>query len=181
MPTRASGENLAGRARRCALRSALVLAALAHVVAGGSAPDTSVGGWPVEPFHLVVTTSDGEVIVDTPLPDDLTWSVEWRHSVAQVAVVDTFAYRDGVMLVTGQMSPHLDIAGLGAFAGRGSVERLPDGRYWLRDLDFPLHGNAHGLIIGTERAPSVLVVGERRFELSRTHPGVHARMEVLIR
>ena len=131
--------------------------------------------------RLVVTTADGVVLVDAPLPDDRAWRMEWVHSVARVTVVDTFAYEDGVVMVTGQITPHLDIAGLGAFAGRGTVERLPDGRYWLRGIDLPLPGNVHAIIIGTERAPSTLVVGDERFELTRLRPGEHARPEVLTR
>ena len=48
-------------------------------------------------------------------------------------------------------------------------------------IDMPLYGNAHEFIIGSERAPSVLVVGDRRFELSRMRPGTHARLEVVPR
>ena len=131
--------------------------------------------------HLVVTTADGEVLADAPLPGDGRWRLEWRHSVAQVQVVDVFEYRDGVMLVVEELTPYLDIAGLGGFAGRGTMEQLPDGRYRLSGIDMPLYGNAHEFIIGTERAPSVLVVGGRRFELSRMRPGTHARLEVVPR
>lgn len=131
--------------------------------------------------HVVVTTLDGEVLADAPLPDDGRWRIEWRHSVAQVVVVDLFEYRDGRLLVIEQVTPYLDIAGLGGFAGRGTMEQLPDGRYRLSGLDMPLHGNVHSFIIGTERAPSVLVVGDRRFELSRLRPGAHARLEVVPR
>ncbi len=112
------------------------------------------------------------------LPPDGTWSIEWVHSVAQVTVVDVYAYRAGSILVTDQYTPYLDIAGLGAFAGRGHLIQLADGTYHLADIDFPLHGNSHDLIIGSDLAPSVLVVGDQRFDLSRTHPATHARIEV---
>ncbi|HZW99096.1 MAG TPA: DUF1850 domain-containing protein [Trueperaceae bacterium] len=131
--------------------------------------------------RLVVTTAAGEVLVDAALPGDMTWAIEWRHSVAQVTVVDQFAYRDGTMYVTGQVTPHLDIAGLGSFAGRGTMEQLPDGRYRLRDIDLPLHRNVHNVIIGTRRAPSVLVVSGQRYELTSMAPGAHARIEVVER
>ncbi|HEX7040929.1 MAG TPA: DUF1850 domain-containing protein [Trueperaceae bacterium] len=131
--------------------------------------------------HLVVTTADGEVLADAPLPGDGRWRLEWRHSVAQVTVVDVFEYRDGVMLVVEELTPYLDVAGLGGFAGRGTMEQLPDGRYLLHGIDLPIPGNVHRFIIGSERAPSVLVVGERRYELSRMRPGEHARLEVMPR
>lgn len=118
------------------------------------------------------------MLVSTPLPPDATWRIEWRHSVAQVLIVDLFAWRDGAMYVTDEFTPYLDIAGLGNFAGRGNLSQLSDGSYHLSDLNLALHGNAHDMIIGSVRAPTVLVVGERRFELSKTHPATHARIEV---
>lgn len=130
---------------------------------------------------LSVTTRSGEVLVSTPLPPDATWRLEWRHSVAQVLVVDLFAWRDGTMYVTDEFTPYLDIAGLGNFAGRGNLNQLGDGSYHLSDLALPLYGNAHDIIIGSVSAPTVLVVGERRFELSKTHPATHARIEVKLR
>ncbi len=118
------------------------------------------------------------MLVDVALPDTFTWEIEWRHSVAQVIVVDEFAYRDGLMLVTAQESPHLDIAGLGGFAGRGSMTQLPGGTYRLSEIDLPLHGNVHDIIIGTDRAPTVLIVGGQRYQLSRAHAGEHARIHI---
>lgn len=132
-------------------------------------------------LYLTLTTGNGEVLVDAPLPADHTWSLEWTHSVAQVLIVDVFAWRDGTLYVTDQYTPFLDIAGLGNFAGRGDLSELPGGGYHLANIDLPLHGNAHDLIIGSTRAPSVLVVGESRFELSKTHPATHARIEVDLR
>ena len=76
------------------------------------------------------------------------------------------------------LSTWLALAGLGAFAGRGKLIELPSGGYHLADIDFPLHGNAHSLIIGSVRAPSVLVVGGRRVALKETHPATHARITV---
>ncbi len=172
MPPRAPGRTSTGRARLCALLAAACLSL------GTSAWALAAGG--TEPY-LQVTTRAGEVLVDVPLPDSLTWTIEWRHSVAQVTVLDRFAYRDGVMYVTGQVSPYLDIAGLGGYAGRGEMTQLPDGRYQLSDLDLPLYGNVHNFIIGTERAPTVLVVGDQRFALTPNHAGEHARIEVIFR
>jgi len=152
----------------------VVSSVLALSVAVGSA----AGG---TELVLTVTTRDGEVLVRALLPDDATWRIEWTHSVAQVVVTDEFAWRSGVMYVTDQHSPYLDIAGLGTFAGRGRLVDAPSGGYHLADIDFPLHGNVHSLIIGSERAPTVLVVGDERFELSQTHPATHARIEVTSR
>lgn len=152
------------------LTLACLLACQGYVQAGGDAV-----------AFLVLTTADGQVLVDVPLPADNTWRLEWTHSVAQVQVVDAFAWREGVMYVTDQYTPYLDIAGLGNFAGRGELRELPGGGYHLANIDFPLHGNVHSLIIGSSRAPSVLMVGDRRFALSETHPAAHARFEVHVR
>ena len=127
---------------------------------------------------LTVTTAAGEVLVTSPLPPDASWRIEWRHSVAQVPIVDVFAWREGIMYVTDEYTPYLDIAGLGNFAGRGQLSQLADGSYHLSNIDLALHGNVHHLIIGSESAPTVLVVGEHRFALSETHPATHARIEV---
>lgn len=154
-------------------RMARVLLAVTVCGAVGAAHAAGDSGW-----LLTVTTRSGEVLVATPLPPDATWRLEWRHSVAQVRIVDMFAWRDGVMYVTDQYAPYLDIAGLGNFAGRGQLSQLADGSYHLSGIDLALHGNAHDLIIGSVRAPTVLVVGERRFPLSETHPATHARIEV---
>ena len=155
------------------------------LVAGvaGSTPAFAAGDGAVRPDpagvpYLTVTTSAGELLVEVPLPAERTWSLEWTHSVAQVKVVDVFAWRDGTMYVTDQYTPYLDIAGLGNFAGRGELFELPSGGYRLAGIDFPLHGNVHSLIIGSARAPSVLVVDGRRFALSETHPATHARIAV---
>lgn len=167
----------AGRSRPLAFWLAVVVSAAVaplSLAAGDAVPGTPAGGT----AYLTLTTEGGEVLVDVPLPADNTWSLEWTHSVAQVQVVDTFAWRDGTIYVTDQYTPYLDIAGLGDFAGRGDLVELPGGGYHLANIDFPLHGNVHHMIIGSRRAPSVLVVGDRRFALSETHPATHARLEV---
>ncbi len=130
---------------------------------------------------LVLSTSHGDVIVAVPLPPDGVWSLEWTHSVAGVQIVDVFAWRDGRLYVTDQFTPHLDIAGLGHFAGRGELSSLPGGGYRLSGIDLLLSGNRHSLIIGSARAPSVLHVGDERYALSETHPGTHAHFEVELR
>ncbi|MDF1522161.1 MAG: DUF1850 domain-containing protein [Trueperaceae bacterium] len=129
--------------------------------------------------ELVVITDAGEELVRVSLKTDPTWEYVWTHSVAQVRVRDVFAYRDGTMLLTDQLTPLIDIAGLGHTPGRGDLRDDGDGGYWIADLDVPIAGNVHRFIIGTERAPTTLVHAGRSFELTATHPGVHARIEVI--
>ena len=128
--------------------------------------------------HLLVTTAAGEELVRVSLKSDPTWAYVWIHSVAQVQVRDVFAWRDGTMLLTDQLTPLIDIAGLGHTPGRGDLRDDGDGGYWIAGIDAPIAGNVHRFIIGTERAPTTLVHAGRSFELSETHPGVHARIEV---
>ncbi len=128
--------------------------------------------------ELVVTTAAGEELVRVSLGADPTWAYVWVHSVAQVRVRDVFAWRDATMLLTDQMTPLIDIAGLGHTPGRGELRDDGDGGYWIAGIDAPIAGNVHRFIIGTERAPTTLVHAGRSFELSETHPGVHARIEV---
>ncbi len=149
-----------------------MLPALAAAPVGGSA--AAPAGVP----HLVVRTASGEVLVDAPLPPGGSWTLSWTHSVAQVTIRDVFAWRDGTMLLTDHYTPYLDIAGLGYTPGRGELVQEADGGYHIRGIDQPIYGNVFHHIIGTRRAPSVLIVGDQRFELSATHPGTHARIEV---
>ena len=158
---------------------AAILASLS--TPGLAAGDAAAGATADAAPYLLVTTAAGEVLVNVPLPADHTWQLEWTHSVAQVQVIDQFAWRHGTMYVTDQFTPYLDIAGLGNFAGRGDLSELADGSYHLSNIDLALHGNVHNLIIGSSRAPSVLIVGERRFRLSESHPATHARIEVQLR
>jgi len=152
----------------------IVVALTAAVALGG--PTHAAGDG--ELLELSVTTRAGELLVSAPLPPDGTWRIEWLHSVARVKIVDVFAWRAGRIYITDQYTPYLDIAGLGAFAGRGTVVQLDDGTYHVADIDLELHGGSHDLIIGSALAPSVLVVGDQRYELSKTHPATHARIEV---
>lgn len=129
--------------------------------------------------QLAVTTEDGEELVRVSLKTDPTWEIVWTHSVAQVRVRDVFAWRDGTMLLTDQLTPFIDIAGLGHIPGRGELRDDGDGGYWIAGIDAPILGNVHRFIIGSERAPTTLVHAGRAFDLSTTHPGVHARIEVI--
>src|SRR5690606_4753775 len=66
--------------------------------------------------YLVVTTAAGGVLAEAPRPADGRGRLGGRRSVAQATVIDVFEYRDGVMLVVEQVTPHPGIAGLGGFA-----------------------------------------------------------------
>jgi hypothetical protein len=55
--------------------------------------------------------------------------------VAQVRVRDVFAWRDGTMLLTDQLTPLIDIAGLGHTPGRGDLRDDGDGGYWIAGID----------------------------------------------
>ncbi len=156
----------------------MVAIVLLFVAMVGSLPMAYDVLWRPGP-QLVVVTEAGEELVRVSLKTDPTWEYVWTHSVAQVRVRDVFAWRDGTMRLTDQFTPYLDIAGLGHTPGRGTMRDDGDGGYWLADLDVPIAGNVHRFIIGTERAPSTLVHAGRSFELSETHPGVHARIEVI--
>ena len=137
-------------------------------------------GDPSGPILRVVTAA-GEVIVERPLGGVAAWEIVWLHSVARVEIRDAFAWRDGAMLLTDHRTPYLDIAGLGEVPGRGEV--VPDGRggFHIRAIDERLRGDVHRFIIGSANAPSRLVHAGETFELSLTHPGVHARIEVIDR
>ena len=140
------------------------------------------------PGPLLVVTLEGgedgtpgEEIVRIPLRDDPTWEVRWRHSVAGIVVRDIFAWRDGQMLLTDTLTPQLDVAGLGHTPGRGELFDDGDGGYWIAGIDEPIRGNAYWIRIGSERAPTALVHGDRTYELSVAHASVRARIEVVTR
>jgi hypothetical protein len=123
----------------------------------------------------------GDEVVRIALRDDPTWEVRWQHSVAGILVRDVFAWRDGQMLLTDTLTPQLDVAGLGHTPGRGELRDDGAGGYWIAGIDEPIRGNAYWIRIGSERAPTELVHGGRRYELSVAHPSVRARIEVVPR
>jgi len=143
-------------------------------------------GWTVCPVWaagdpapvLRVVTAAGEVLVEVPLGDDPTWEIAWIHSVARVEVREAFAWRDGTMWLTDQRTPHLDIAGLGHIPGRGEVRPDGEGGFWIARIDQRLAGDVLRFIIGSSHAPTALLHGGRIYDLSATHPGARARIEV---
>jgi hypothetical protein len=128
--------------------------------------------------ELWVRTAAGEVLLRLPLGDDPTWEIAWVHSVARVTVRDAFAWRDGTMLLTDQRTPLIDIAGLGHIPGRGDLRDDGQGGYWIAGIDQRLADDVHRFVIGSLHAPSTLLHGGRSYDLSATHPGVRARIEV---
>jgi len=128
--------------------------------------------------ELWVVTTAGEVLVRAPLGHEATWEIAWLHSVAQVEIRDAFAWRDGTMLLTDQRTPFLDIAGLGHIPGRGELRDDGEGGYWIAGIDQRLVGDVHRFIIGSVHAPTTLLHAGRAYDLSASHPGVRARIEV---
>ena len=166
------------RGRRPRLPLVVVGTVAVFLAMVGSLPMAYDVLWRAGP-ELVVTTEAGEELVRDSLKTDPTWEYAWVHSVAQVRVRDVFAWRDGTMLLTDQFTPLIDIAGLGYTPGRGELRDDGEGGYWIAGIDEPIAGNVHRVIIGTELAPTTLVHAGRSYELSKTHPGVRARIEVI--
>ena len=147
---------------------------VAALAAGDPSPETERAD-----ARLRVVTADGEVIVDVPLAEDGTWELIWTHSVARVPVRDSFAWRRSMMWLTDHRTPYLDIAGLGHTPGRGELRDDGEGGIWIADIDLRLAGDVHRLIIGSAHAPTTLLHAGRVHDLSASHPGVRARIEVI--
>lgn len=167
--------------RRSRLPPLVVAAWLA--IAGATAPAQAAGD-PSPPAdraaaRLRVVTAADEVIVDVPLAEDGTWELLWTHSVAQVVVRDSFAWRRSMMWLTDHRTPYLDIAGLGHTPGRGELRDDGAGGSWIADIDLRLAGDVHRFIIGSALAPTTLLHAGRAHDLSASHPGVRARIEVI--
>lgn len=166
--------------RRSRLPPLVVAAWLA--IAGATAPaqaagDPSSAGRAAA--RLRVVTAAEEVIVDVPLSEDATWELVWTHSVAQVPVRDSFAWRESMMWLTDHRTPYLDIAGLGHTPGRGELRDDGEGGHWIAGIDLRLAGDVHRFIIGSALAPTTLLHAGRVHDLSASHPGVRARIEVI--
>ena len=164
-------------------RPPLVVAAWL-AVAGATAPvqaagDPSPAADRAAPRLRVVTAAE-EVIVDVPLAEDGTWELLWTHSVAQVPVRDSFAWRKSMMWLTDHRTPYLDIAGLGHTPGRGELRDDGAGGIWIAGIDLRLAGDVHRFIIGSALAPTTLLHAGRAHDLSASHPGVRARIEVIV-
>jgi hypothetical protein len=156
----------------------VAVAALAFALAGAGASAAAAGDAGPAGAELWVITAAGEVLVRVPLGDDPTWEIAWVHSVVGVRIRDAFAWRDATMRLTDQRTPLIDIAGLGHIPGRGELRDDGEGGYWIAGIDERLAGDVHRFVIGSAHAPSTLLHGGRSYELSATHPGVRARIEV---
>jgi hypothetical protein len=154
------------------MRLPLLVMALLSLAPSGSAAGDAAGP------ELWVITGTGDVLVRAALDDDAVWEIAWLHSVARVEVRDAFAWRDGAMWLTDQRTPFIDIAGLGHIPGRGELRDDGDGGYWIAGIDERMAGDTHRFIIGSAHAPTTLRLAGRSYDLSATHPGVPARIEV---
>ena len=161
-------------------RLPLLVAVLCSLAAlpGGAGGAAAAGDDGAAGPELWVVTAAGEVVLRVPLGGDPTWEIAWIHSVAGVRIRDAFAWRDATMLVTDQRTPLIDIAGLGHIPGRGELRDDGDGGYWIAGIDERLADDVHRFVIGSVHAPSTLLHAGRAYELSATHPGVRARIEV---
>jgi hypothetical protein len=128
---------------------------------------------------LVVRVGD-EVALRVPLRGEPVWEVHWQHSVAGILVRDTFAWRDGRMVLTDTRTPLLDVAGLGHTPGEGELRRDGDD-HWIAGIDRVIPGGAYTLRIGSQRAPTTLVHRGRSYSLTARHAGASARIEVIPR
>jgi hypothetical protein len=164
-------------------RLPLLVVAAWMAIAGAKAPVHAAGDRTLAPGHpdvrLRVVTAAEEVVVDVPLGEDGTWELVWTHSVAQVQVRDSFAWRRSMMWLTDHRTPYLDIAGLGHTPGSGELRDDGEGGYWIADIDLRLAGDVHRFIIGSAFAPTTLLHAGRVHDLSASHPGVRARIEVI--
>lgn len=127
---------------------------------------------------LVVTGSDGQVLVRIDLAVEPRWYLAWNHSVTGILVRDFYEFRDGTMLLTESHTPAYD-AGLGHIPGRGRAESDGDGGYWIRDLDEPVPGNTYWLRVGAPSVAHTLVHDGARTNLSELAPGQRVRIAVV--
>ena len=160
------------------------LVVAAWLAATGAATPTHAAGdsSPGEAHRTVrlrVVTAAEEVLVDVPLAENGTWELLWTHSVARVPVRDSFAWRTNMMWLTDHRTPYLDIAGLGHTPGVGELRDDGAGGYWIANIDLRLAGDVHRFVIGSAFAPTTLLHAGRVHDLSASHPGVRARIEVI--
>jgi hypothetical protein len=171
---------IVSRGRRSRLPLVVMTAALAVAAAGAWGAVTSRSTGPV----LTVSVEDratgsSETILRLPLRDHPTWEIQWRHSVAGILVRDRFAWREGRMVLTDTLTPHLDVAGLGHTPGEGALRRDDAGDAWIAGIDRVIPGDAYRVRIGSARAPTVLLHAGRAYPLSAQHAGRLARIAVV--
>lgn len=128
--------------------------------------------------RLQLIAADGVVLVSVSLAEVATWTLAWPHSVAGTPVSDTFRWHAGSMWLVEHRTLHLDIAGLGFTPGRGELRDDGAGGFVITKIDEPIVGNSHRIMIGSHLAPTTLWHAGIAYELSTSHPGVRARLEV---
>ncbi|PRY65125.1 uncharacterized protein DUF1850 [Vreelandella songnenensis] len=101
--------------------------------------------------HLVVTTQQGETLLDMPAASGASWCIQWKHSVEHFTVLDCYRNANGVMQLERSHQPDF-AAGLGHIMGRG--EQVSDGKggYWINAINEPVADNRYVLRVG---APAV--------------------------
>ncbi|WP_416208156.1 DUF1850 domain-containing protein [Halomonas sp.] len=116
--------------------------------------------------RLEVLDSDGETLVNLPMPEGEGWCLEWNHSVEGFPVLDCYRHREGRMVLERSHLPDF-AAGLDHIPGRGRQVSDGEGGYWIEAIDEPVPGNAYRLRVGAMRVDHRLVVDGERISLSR--------------
>ncbi|MBZ5487187.1 DUF1850 domain-containing protein [Halomonas aquamarina] len=101
--------------------------------------------------YLVVTTQQGETLLDAPAPNGTSWCIQWKHSVEHFTVLDCYRNVGGIMQLERSHQPDF-AAGLGHIVGRGEQVSDGQGGYWINAIDEPVPGNRYVLRVG---APAV--------------------------
>ncbi|MCL7940420.1 DUF1850 domain-containing protein [Halomonas sp. ATCH28] len=133
---------------------------------GASAAGAPVTGSPADVARLEVLDSDGETLVNLPMPEGEGWCLEWNHSVEGFPVLDCYRHRQGRMVLVRSHLPDF-AAGLDHIPGRGRQVSDGEGGYWIEAIDEPVPGNAYRLRVGAMRVDHRLVVDGERISLSR--------------
>jgi hypothetical protein len=112
---------------------------------------------------LVVTDSDGEDILVTPVDDGTEVTVEYTHSVEKTLVSDVYEVRNGTLVMT-----HMKFSSYGA----GLPSTVPvtevDGRY----VYYPPERSYDPLRITTGFvAEHDLIVGDKRYDIAERADG----------
>jgi hypothetical protein len=176
----AIGDPIAIRRPHAFLRQPLALTLFAVALAAIWAATSFVMGQSARSSPVLrIVSTDGAELLRIALDEGLNWEIHWLHSVADVVVRDHFAWSEGQMILTDSLTPLLDIAGLGHTPGRGEMRNDGAGGTWIADINEPIPGNAYWMRIGSARAPTTLVYGDRAYPLSVDHPSLRIKIEVI--
>jgi Domain of unknown function (DUF1850) len=152
---------------RLAAAAVLVAAALAVAVAM-----TGLGG---DGPAVVVADEHGRELADVRLPAGGRFALQYRHSVYQAEVTETFAATDGGFRLVAVASPSEAVLDYYELAGR----RGRDGGWWRLEPDATPRLDALPLL-ATGVGRRTLVVGDRRLPLFDPG-GASARLVLTIR